>query len=355
MEMKAYYKQTLQTLYKAKIKYIVGAESLVGLSEGDLFKYSSNLKLYIYPISIFKFIYLFILLLRNNIIIKPKIENKHLLFKLRHKKNIFTKDKSWIKFLVIKSNNQKSYVSIGNKKTYFLSRELTAKISSDKLHTPISMETFIKKYKKNLLSDFYINYEINFNSNDEQKAINTLFDVKNILNHQLIDYWIEGGTLLGAIRDKKLIPWDHDIDMGIINNSDKQIEDLIKRLKKDFYVSVKGFDKNENIWNLGKYRVLKVYPKKKIFFKDKLCLDIFIYYLGNIPNIKEKVYKYVVWGKNGFHKRKFFDQTEQIKFYNDTINIPSNSTDFLEIKYGSDWKIPNKEWNVALDDGSIIR
>ena len=68
--------------------------------------------------------------------------------------------------------------------------------------------------------------------------------------------------MLGAIRDKKLIPWDHDIDMGIINNSDKQIEDLIKRLKKDFYVSVKGFDKNENIWNLGKYRVLKVYPKK---------------------------------------------------------------------------------------------
>ena len=33
---------------------------------------------------------------------------------------------------------------------------------------------------------------------------------------------------------------------------------------------------------------IKVYPKKNMFFKDKLCLDIFIYYLGKIPNVDEK-------------------------------------------------------------------
>ena len=29
--------------------------------------------------------------------------------------------------------------------------------------------------------------------------------------------------------------------------------------------------------------------------------------------------------------------------------------DFLETKYGKEWRTPKKEWNVSIDDGSIIR
>ena len=34
-----------------------------------------------------------------------------------------------------------------------------------------------------------------------------------ILNKKKIDYWICHGTLLGLVRDKKLIKWDNDIDI----------------------------------------------------------------------------------------------------------------------------------------------
>ena len=90
-----------------------------------------------------------------------------------------------------------------------------------------------------------------------------------------------------------------------------------------------------------------------IFFKHDLCCDLFVYYKGEHNG--EEVYKYVVWGKNAYHKRKFFDDLQQIEFYGKSINVPSDYEEFLEVKYGADWRTPKKKWNVALNDGSVIK
>ena len=45
-----------------------------------------------------------------------------------------------------------------------------------------------------------------------------LLSAIDILNEYKINYWICHGTLLGIIRDKKLIPWDQDIDIGVLEN-----------------------------------------------------------------------------------------------------------------------------------------
>ena len=200
-----------------------------------------------------------------------------------------------------------------------------------------------------------VEYFGNITKKVDIEIIKLMIDVKNIIENLSIDYWIEGGTLLGAIREKKLIPWDHDIDMGMINYSNDAIKKMIHNLKKKFYVSVKTFNNMEGVWDLGEYRVIKVYPKKYFFLKDELCLDIFIYYKGNVPNVKNEVYKYVVWGKNAFHKKEFFDNLEKIEFYGESISVPSNYREFLKVKYGNDWETPKKKWNVAIDDGSIIK
>tara|TARA_Y100001968_G_scaffold220974_1_gene203922 strand:- start:579 stop:1658 length:1080 start_codon:yes stop_codon:yes gene_type:complete len=358
MIIKEYYQHTLNVLNKINLTYIIGADSLIGLSEKDLFKYSPNLKIYFVKYNFFKILLLSFFLIYKRIIVKPKIENGKLLLKLRYKPTITSKDKTWIKCYLMNENKDYFYFSLGNKITYFLKNDLS--ISNHTLNgisfkTPQNLNYFVEKYKNELLMDFYKNYNISFNSKDEKKAIKFLFEIKKIIENSSLDYWIEGGTLLGAIREKKLIPWDHDLDMGIINNSENHISNLIKILKKKYYVSVKSFKNTEGNWNLGKYRVIKVYPKKYLFFKEKLCLDIFVYYLGKIPNLEEKVYKYVVWGKNAYHKRIFFDKLQQINFYGKPINVPSNYKEFLKVKYGSDWETPKKRWNVALDDGSIIR
>ncbi|MAR15292.1 MAG: hypothetical protein CMG21_02420 [Candidatus Marinimicrobia bacterium] len=356
--MRKYFKDTLNIIQKININYFIGAESLVALNEGNLFKYSENLKIYLYNFNFLKIIALFIVLLKNKIILKPKIEHKKLLFKLRYKPNLFSKDKTFIKIFLMKEINGNYSVDIGNKQTLFKKEDIeitNKKIDDINISIPIKINQFVLKYKDELLSDFYKKYNTNFDSKGEQAAVKLMIDVKNIIENLSIDYWIEGGTLLGAIREKKLIPWDHDIDMGMINYSNDAIKKMIHNLKKKFYVSVKTFNNMEGVWDLGEYRVIKVYPKKYFFLKDELCLDIFIYYKGNVPNVKNEVYKYVVWGKNAFHKKEFFDNLEKIEFYGESISVPSNYREFLKVKYGNDWETPKKKWNVAIDDGSIIK
>jgi len=49
---------------------------------------------------------------------------------------------------------------------------------------------------------------------DEEAIIESLKVVKNSFDKYDIEYWLDCGALLGAVRDRKLIPWDHDIDLG---------------------------------------------------------------------------------------------------------------------------------------------
>ena len=78
-----------------------------------------------------------------------------------------------------------------------------------------------------------------FNSNTENftpfKVLTDYKDLKslNILTKKIVDifhknkfkYWACGGTMLGAVRDKGIIPWDDDVDLCIIDTS---IDDLYK-------------------------------------------------------------------------------------------------------------------------------
>ena len=52
-----------------------------------------------------------------------------------------------------------------------------------------------------------------------------LVDSVKILEDIHQNYWVCHGTLLGIIRDKNLIPWDNDIDLGVWK----------KNLKKKYY------------------------------------------------------------------------------------------------------------------------
>ncbi|WP_270750093.1 LicD family protein [Fusobacterium hominis] len=91
-----------------------------------------------------------------------------------------------------------------------------------------------------------------------------------------IEYWIDAGTLLGAVRNKGFIPWDDDIDVCMTSSNYKKFMEKYEKSCEDKYFLLKPFSKNYeiNILKLkNKENFLIEFEKQK--YHKGIHIDIF--------------------------------------------------------------------------------
>lgn len=63
----------------------------------------------------------------------------------------------------------------------------------------------------------------------QMRMLDILTTVTNLLDHHGIDYWLAGGTLLGAARHAGFIPWDDDVDINIMGSDYKRAMEMLEK------------------------------------------------------------------------------------------------------------------------------
>ena len=149
-----------------------------------------------------------------------------------------------------------------------------------------------------------------------------LIEIKYILEHLSIQFFLVDGALLGAVRDNNFIKWDWDVELAVL------AKDVI--------------DKIDNIIIEGETNNFRVEVPDR-----------------TLENIKINYYKYnskssivSLIKKNKYLQRKlfkypaiFFDNPITLEFLGEFYLVPSPVEDFLEFVYGPDWRIPKMSNN----------
>jgi lipopolysaccharide cholinephosphotransferase len=192
--------------------------------------------------------------------------------------------------------------------------------------------------------------EFTLTGKDLGRVRNLLLLLVDILNEAGVVYHLEGGTLLGIVRDGDLLPWDHDFDLSIMRSELPKLQKCIWPLRRRLWrVGVRKYEMDGMCWIKDQIRLFRISNRKNIQFweKGKLQGDVFV---------KELCGDHVYWrAKRKIMRvdKKFYESYGEIEYFGRKVKVPNFYEDYLEQKYG-DWRVPVKEWDCATDELTIF-
>ena len=173
-----------------------------------------------------------------------------------------------------------------------------------------------------------------------------MYDFDRILDTNDLEYWMDGGTYLGAIRHKGIIPWDDDVDVSMEYKNRNKLLNLASKFKKCGYIIVKTW--------FG-YKIC--YKDKKLVDGEKYSfpnLDVFLY--KKIKNRYIPAFKEVreVW-PNAYYLEDEVYPLKRFLFGEILILGIANYKDYFNRMYGKDWnKVAYRQYDHQKEEEIVI-
>ena len=189
-----------------------------------------------------------------------------------------------------------------------------------------------------------------------QKANKLLRDLIDYLNDNNIKYHLEGGTLLGFVRDGSFLEWDHDIDISIPSEFTEKFYSKRRSLwLKGYRITRHKSKVNYGPIYIGDVRIFKVKRTFYSFFrifsnrlqKNELVADVFIKF------IEGRDVFWIAKGKIMSAPSLHYIGSSKLDYKGLKLSIPAEHKDYLTHKFG-DWSVPVKEWDCAVDEKSVV-
>lgn len=152
----------------------------------------------------------------------------------------------------------------------------------------------------------------------KQTQLEILDVVAKFCEDNQINYWIDCGTLLGAIRHKGFIPWDDDIDVGMLRPDYDKFMKLFneKNTRYKFHCienDPKFFASHGQVWDTNTV----FYQSGRKYIKIAINIDIFVY--DNAPDDDNLL-------QDMFDKRDFYQKLRLMRIYHYPIFAPAEGS-----------------------------
>ncbi len=150
-----------------------------------------------------------------------------------------------------------------------------------------------------------------------------------ILIENKINFFLLGGTLLGAIRQESFAGRPTDIDIGIKSDYEKKLKKLFNKILKNGGMRIKLItlkDKTRKYQIIFKSVLIDISIIKKLKYKKKIC------WIGDSDD--KKTIKF---------SNTCLQKLISTKLYGKSFLSPSNPEFYLKQKYGSNWRVPDKK------------
>ena len=170
-----------------------------------------------------------------------------------------------------------------------------------------------------------------------ETVVKQCYKLARILHETLtkanITYWMSGGTLLGCLRHKGLIPWDDDVDVCVYKEDMVKIEQILTPFLKDHDCSIvdspgfgyKVFHNSDSEKIPGNPFNLR-YPFADIFVMERK---------GDMCQFFEEKGR-VVYPQMYFKNKDV--ENGKPRLYGDVyLNCIANPEEYLRRNYGEDW------------------
>ena len=112
-----------------------------------------------------------------------------------------------------------------------------------------------------------------------------LVEFDRICRKHNIDYWLDSGTLIGAIRHGGFIPWDDDIDVCVLSKDRKKLRIAMKEsLNQDYEYSEQGRNSKSTFTRLydKKTSIKRKLKRQSVVVEDRLWVDVFFMQSGTL-------------------------------------------------------------------------
>lgn len=194
---------------------------------------------------------------------------------------------------------------------------------------------------KNILSQ----EETEANKLLKDKLLGLLDYISDLFKKNDIPFWLTCGTLLGAVRTGKFIPWDIDIDIAIWKSDVHKLVNLEPTILSDGYLVLNSYRESVSI-------VRQRYEDWG-FIEDWISHEDPQLHQIKLPTGEHLCIRYTITnGKMAFNVWYPFDRCPndnlqnlgEIEFEGKMYPCPRNPERSLRCNYGEDWEIPKLEW-----------